>query len=146
MYRTGDLVRWRRDGQLEFIGRSDDQVKIRGQRAEPGETEAVLALHDSVAQVAVVPRRDRQGNTTLVAYVVAADGHDVWPAELIEFTRRALPGHLVPSAVVPLEWLPLTASGKLDRRMLSAPEPSSPSADAGRAMPGSRCCATCWPR
>ncbi|MFE9774066.1 amino acid adenylation domain-containing protein [Streptomyces sp. NPDC005931] len=121
MYRTGDVVRWRSDGQLEFIGRVDDQVKIRGQRAEPGETEAVLARHESVAQVAVIPRRDQQGDTTLVAYAVAADGHEVRPAELIESARRELPGHLVPSAVVALERLPLTASGKLDRRMLPAP-------------------------
>nr|URG41757.1 Pep28 [Streptomyces sp. NAK02211] len=121
MYRTGDLVRWRTDGQLEFVGRVDDQVKVRGQRAEPGETEAVLARHDSVAQVAVIPRKDQQGDTTLVAYTVAADGHEAQPAELVEFARRELPGHLVPSAVVPLERLPLTASGKLDRRMLPAP-------------------------
>ncbi|MFJ4581858.1 amino acid adenylation domain-containing protein [Streptomyces echinatus] len=121
MYRTGDLVRWRFDGQLEFVGRVDDQVKIRGQRAEPGEAEAVLARHDSVAQVAVIPRRDQQGDTMLVAYAVPVDGREAEPAELIEFARRELPGHLVPSAVVPLERLPLTASGKLDRRMLPAP-------------------------
>ena len=122
MYRTGDLVRWRSDGQLDFVGRVDDQVKIRGQRAEPGETEAVLARHAAVAQVAVVPREDQQGDTTLVAYAVAADGREAEPAELIEYARRELPGHLVPSAVVPLERLPLTASGKLDRRMLPAPD------------------------
>ncbi|WP_432074135.1 amino acid adenylation domain-containing protein [Streptomyces wuyuanensis] len=126
MYRTGDLVRWRSDGQLEFIGRVDDQVKIRGQRAEPGETEAALARHDSVAQVAVIPRRDQQGDTTLVAYAVAAEGHEAKPSELIDFARRELPGHLVPSAVVPLERLPLTASGKLDRRMLPAPGAEQP--------------------
>ncbi|WP_167532717.1 amino acid adenylation domain-containing protein [Streptomyces alboniger] len=121
MYRTGDLVRWGSDGQLEFVGRVDDQVKIRGQRAEPGETEAVLARHESVAQVAVIARKDEQGDTALVAYAVAAEGHEAEPAALIEFARRELPGHLVPSAVVPLERLPLTASGKLDRRMLPAP-------------------------
>ncbi|MFJ9476074.1 amino acid adenylation domain-containing protein [Streptomyces mirabilis] len=122
MYRTGDLVRWRFDGQLEFIGRVDDQVKIRGHRAEPAETEAVLARHGSVAQVAVLARQDRRGDTTLVAYAVPADGHEVRPAEMIEFARRELPGHLVPSAVVSLPRLPLNASGKLDRRMLPTPE------------------------
>ncbi|MFI8362582.1 amino acid adenylation domain-containing protein [Streptomyces sp. NPDC085612] len=131
MYRTGDLVRWRSDGQLEFVGRIDDQVKIRGQRAEPGETEAVLARHDGVAQVAVIPLRDQQGDTVLVAYAVAAEGHEAEPAELIDFARRELPGHLVPSAVVPLERLPLTASGKLDRRMLPAPGAVQPTGGRG---------------
>ncbi|RJQ75848.1 non-ribosomal peptide synthetase [Amycolatopsis panacis] len=122
MYRTGDLVRWRADGLLEFVGRVDDQVKIRGHRVEPGETEAVLARHESVAQVAVLARRDARDDTSLVAYLVPAGDQEIRPGELAAFARHELPGHQVPAAIVPLDRLPLNASGKLDRRQLPAPQ------------------------
>ncbi|MFJ8469693.1 non-ribosomal peptide synthetase [Streptomyces swartbergensis] len=120
MYRTGDLVRWTADGDLLYLGRTDDQVKVRGFRIELGEVEAALARHPQVAAAAArVVEHD--GHKRLVAYAVPRAGDTPAPADLRAFLARTLPDHLVPAAVVPLERLPLGATGKLDRRAL--PEP-----------------------
>ncbi|MFC3891190.1 amino acid adenylation domain-containing protein [Lentzea rhizosphaerae] len=116
MYRTGDLVRQGADGVVEFLGRADDQVKIRGFRVEPGEVRAVLADHPDVRQVEVVVREDRPGDKRLVAYVVGS------ARGVRDHARARLPEHLVPSAIVVLDALPRTDTGKLDRRALPAPE------------------------
>jgi amino acid adenylation domain-containing protein len=122
MYRTGDLVRWNADGQLEYLGRADDQVKIRGFRIELGEVEAVLGGQPGVAQAAVAVREDQPGDKRLAGYVVPAAGAVLDPAGLRAACGRVLPGYMVPAAVVVLDGLPLTGSGKLDRRALPAPE------------------------
>ncbi|MCX5046721.1 non-ribosomal peptide synthase/polyketide synthase [Aldersonia sp. NBC_00410] len=121
MYRTGDLVRWRRDGALEFVGRSDFQVKIRGFRVELGEIDAVLASHESVRFAVTLGSQLESGATVLVSYVQPAPGVVIDTAVLAGFAGDRLPGHMVPSAFVVIDEVPLTPIGKLDRKAL--PEP-----------------------
>ncbi|MFI2076598.1 amino acid adenylation domain-containing protein [Streptomyces triculaminicus] len=135
MYRSGDLARRRPDGTLEYFGRADHQVKIRGFRIELGEIEAVLADHPDVADAAVVVREDTPGDKRLVAYAVPA--RETTPARLREHAGTELPLHMVPSAVVLLDRLPLTANGKLDRKALPAPDLAG-AVTEGRAPRGPR--------
>ncbi|WP_228791182.1 amino acid adenylation domain-containing protein [Nocardia puris] len=120
MYRTGDLVRRRADdGALEYLGRSDFQVKIRGFRVELGEIDAALTAHPAVDYAATLGKVAPSGATVLVSYVLTST--DVDADELTAFVGATLPGHMVPSMIVPIDAIPLTANGKLDRRAL--PEP-----------------------
>ncbi|NLG50900.1 MAG: amino acid adenylation domain-containing protein, partial [Chloroflexi bacterium] len=122
LYRTGDLARFLGDGNIEFLGRADNQVKIRGFRVELGEIEAVLGQHPALADVAVTVAEDRPGNPRLVAYLVAADGQTPSAGELRRFLQERLPDYMVPSAYVPLDALPVTPNGKVDRKALPAPD------------------------
>ncbi len=117
LYRTGDLARWRPDGNLEYLGRTDHQVKIRGFRIELGEIEAALAGLPGVREAAVTLREDRPGDRRLAAYYVGGVSADT----LRESLRAKLPEPMVPSAFVALDAMPLTPSGKVDRRSLPAP-------------------------
>ncbi|MFL6233377.1 MAG: amino acid adenylation domain-containing protein, partial [Thermoanaerobaculia bacterium] len=113
LYRTGDLARWLIDGTVELLGRLDFQVKVRGYRIEPGEVEAALRRHPAVHEAVVMARGER-----LVAWVVA----DAEGPELQAFLGGLLPAALVPSAIVRLDGLPLTPTGKVDRRALPEPD------------------------
>lgn len=127
MYRTGDLVRWRHDGQAEFVGRVDDQVKVRGFRVELGEVEAVLSTLPGVAAAAVTV----VGGDRLVAHLVP-DGPEGLDGEAVRAAAAGLlPSYMQPSVYAPIDRLPLTKNGKLDRGRLPVPEVRS--AGAGRA-------------
>ncbi|MET7767094.1 amino acid adenylation domain-containing protein [Nocardia sp. NPDC005366] len=127
MYRTGDLVRWVRAAgtaaglRLEYIGRTDFQVKVRGQRIELGEIDAVLGRADGVEFAVTLGVRGPAGSTALAAYVVREPGVEVDIAALRAYAAESLPGYMVPSSIVVMDAIPLTAVGKLDRKAL--PEP-----------------------
>ncbi|WP_328467272.1 non-ribosomal peptide synthetase/type I polyketide synthase [Streptomyces sp. NBC_00448] len=121
LYRTGDLGHWDADGQIHLHGRADDQVKLRGHRIEPGEIEAHLAAMPEVAQACVAVRRDPSGEDLLCAYCVPADGAVLDHLTLRRRLAERLPTYLVPSHVVALPALPLTANGKVDTAALPAP-------------------------
>jgi amino acid adenylation domain-containing protein/non-ribosomal peptide synthase protein (TIGR01720 family) len=121
MYRSGDLARRRSDGGLAFLGRRDHQVKVRGHRVELGEIEAALSRHPGVRQAVVIARDEGDGRR-LVAYLVAEGEPAPAADELRGFLERRLPAPMLPAVFVTLTALPTTASGKVDRRALPAPE------------------------
>ncbi|MGW3962968.1 non-ribosomal peptide synthetase [Amycolatopsis sp. NPDC005003] len=131
MYRTGDRARLRSDGDLEFLGRLDSQLKVRGFRIEPAEVEAALTAHPAVEQAVVAVHQPADQDPRLVAYVV---GGPVSGKQLRGFLRDSLPSPLIPDVFVPLDVLPMTPSGKVDRRGLPAPEipPRVSTDDIGR--------------
>jgi amino acid adenylation domain-containing protein len=120
MYRTGDRVRYMPDGRLEFAGRLDYQVKIRGHRIELGEIEAVLDKHPSVRESVVVCREEKPGEKHLASYLVLKEESRPTVDELRVYLSEKLPEHMIPSAFVVLEHLPLNANGKVDRQALPA--------------------------
>ncbi len=121
MYRTGDLARHMNDGNMAFLGRNDAQVKVRGYRIELGEIEARLREHAAVRDAVVTARGDGAGRL-LVAYVTGYRADPALPSALRDHLSDRLPAYMVPSAFVRLESLPLTPSGKIDRRALPAPD------------------------
>jgi len=123
MYRTGDLARVHADGNLECLGRTDDQVKLRGFRIELGEVEARLREHPAVKHAVVRVRELAAGNRQLVAYVVPSAPGEFPFEELRAHAAEHLPDYMVPGVFVPVPFLPVTLSGKIDRNSLPAPEP-----------------------
>jgi amino acid adenylation domain-containing protein len=133
LYKTGDLVRYLADGNLEFIGRTDDQVKVRGFRIELGEIQHQLEQLPEVKTAVVIAREDEPGDKKLVAYVTLeenkhnpeAERNGEFTANLRHALQERLPAYMLPSAFVVLDRLPLTSSGKVDRKALPAPGDSS---------------------
>jgi amino acid adenylation domain-containing protein len=122
LYKTGDLVRYLSDGNIEFLGRIDHQVKIRGFRIELGEIEAVLRQNPAVQDAVVIGQEYDLHDKRLVAYVVPSQEQVLSTSELRSYLKQKLPDHMVPSAFVRLEALPLTPNDKVDRRALPMPD------------------------
>ena len=121
LFRTGDRARWREDGTIEFLGRLDAQVKVRGFRIEPAEVEMALEEHPDVLEAVVEARPDAAGERSLVAWIVPRDGARVPEEEIRRWALARLPRYMTPSAFVPVDALPLSASGKVDRKALPDP-------------------------
>ncbi|HEV8491010.1 MAG TPA: amino acid adenylation domain-containing protein, partial [Candidatus Angelobacter sp.] len=118
LYRTGDQCRWNSRGELEFVGRKDQQVKIRGYRIEIGEIEAVLKQHGGIRDAVVTVQEKESGDKLLVAHVVPTTSAELNIAGLRQYLQNRLPAYMVPSAFMPLDEIPLNASGKPDRQAL----------------------------
>jgi amino acid adenylation domain-containing protein len=134
IYRSGDLVRWQLDegdGEMVYMGRIDRQEKIRGFRVEPEEIETQLLKHESINEAVVIAGNEENGLRYLCAYMVPDTDRAVvnrkipTPADWREFLSRALPEYMIPSYFIPIDKVPLTPNGKLDRRALPAPEPQA---------------------
>jgi len=143
LYKTGDLVRYLPDGSVDFLGRLDYQVKVRGFRIELGEIEAVLLQHPAIRETVVVARQAGRGldedklsaPSRLVAYVVTAQESAPTVSELRRFLQAKLPDYMLPAAFVTLETLPLTPSGKIDRRALPVPDTTRPELEEAFVAP-----------
>jgi len=128
LYKTGDMARYLPDGNIEFLGRIDNQVKIRGFRIEIGEIETTLSQHPTVKETVVMVREDNPGNKYIVAYIVPESESEIAPEivpQLKQHLKEKLAEYMVPSAFVILPQLPLTPSGKVNRRGLPAPDIAS---------------------
>ncbi len=143
-YRTGDRVRWLPGGELEFLGRIDRQAKVRGFRIEPGEVEAALLAHPGVRDAAVVVRADAAGAARLIGYVAASEEERPSDEGLRAWLAARLPEYMVPSALVFLDALPLTPSGKTDRAALPAPELAAEGGFAAPRTPAEEVLAGVW--
>ena len=121
LYRSGDLVRWLPAGEIDCLGRIDHQVKLHGVRIELGEIEAVLFQHESVTAATVILDTETAGKEQLVAYVVPAKA-ELPVEDLKKFLATRLPPYMIPSIFIPLERIPVTAAGKVDKNALPSPE------------------------
>ena len=135
LYKTGDLVRYRTNGEIEFLGRLDDQVKLRGFRIELGEVEAALRRHPGVRECVAKIWGGEADQKRLVVYFVPAASTTVDVVELRSFLRSHLPEHMIPSAIIQLESLPLTVNGKVNRAALPPPDQARPDLKRGYIAP-----------
>ncbi|MCH9693207.1 MAG: amino acid adenylation domain-containing protein [Gammaproteobacteria bacterium] len=122
LYRTGDGARYRQDGSIEYQNRLDNQVKVRGNRIELGEIEATIAGDTAIRQTAVIVREDVKGDPRIVAYFELKAGMETSQAALRERLRSALPSYMIPQFLIPMESMPVTPNGKINRKALPIPK------------------------
>ena len=127
IYRTGDLARWRADGRIEYLGRIDTQVKIRGLRIELSEIESVMSGYPGMKMVAVADKRDENGRQYLVGYYTS--DANINESDLRKFLGNGLPRYMVPNYFMRLDAMPMTPSGKTDRKNLPVPDMSGEARD-----------------
>jgi amino acid adenylation domain-containing protein len=132
LYDTGDRVRRLPNGQIQYLGRRDTQVKLRGYRIELEEIEKTLLRYPGIERAIAIIREDRPGDQRLVAYTISRQVLDT--KSMLHTLGQSLPRYMLPNVIVPLETLPLTANGKIDRKRLPAPDWTSPSSEA-RTLP-----------
>ncbi|WP_432401626.1 amino acid adenylation domain-containing protein [Wukongibacter sp. M2B1] len=120
LYKTGDIGRWLENGNIEFYGRKDYQVKIRGHRIELEEIETRILKHPKVKEAVVVDKAEATGEKTLCGYIVFEGGTKA--GELREYLQEYLPGYMIPTYIVPIEKMPLSPNGKVDRKALPEPD------------------------
>lgn len=136
MYLTGDLARWLPDGNIEYLGRTDHQVKIRGLRIELGEIENRLQSYNAIKEAVVVVKEGKDGAKYLCGYVVTQE-EELDVAAVRTYLAQELPDYMLPAHIIRMEKLPLTSSGKVDRKMLPDPE-HSVATDAEYEAPGNQ--------
>jgi amino acid adenylation domain-containing protein len=126
LYLTGDLGSLSERGLLRYLGRKDFQIKIHGFRVDAGEIEAALVGHADVKEAVVVSLQDQSGNNELAGYVVPRNGNTVDSSVLRKFLAQSLPDYMVPRYIISLDHIPLTATGKVDRKALPTPDKDRP--------------------
>lgn len=122
MYRTGDLVRLLPTGVIEFVGRKDSQIKVRGFRIELGEIETVLSNHTSIQEAVIIAKKMADGNNHLFAYYTVASGMRLEENLLRDYLANLLPDYMVPEQFIELQEMPLSPTGKIDRKHLASLE------------------------
>src|SRR5689334_703632 len=137
IYRTGDLARYRADGAIEYLGRIDQQVKLRGFRVELGDVEAVLLRHPAVKEAVAMISAESPGDQRLIVYIVPVNGTLPSTPQLQRFLKQTLPEYMIPSSFIPLDSIPLTSNGKVDRRRLPALDKKRPELEHGFIAPRS---------
>ena len=122
LYRTGDVARYLNNGDLEYLNRADSQVKIRGFRIELGDIESTIAQYDGIQENIVIIREDQPNQKRLVAYYIPVAGQEIEHEALKKFLQDKLPEYMIPLAFVPLDSFPLTATMKVNRKLLPVPD------------------------
>jgi len=136
LYLTGDVSRFLNDGKIDFLGRADRQIKLRGYRIELGEIEVALELHPAIRQAAVILREERGGDHRLAAYIECEPGSTLTASETREFLADRLPEYMIPADFVMLESLPMTTTGKINRKGLPLLEQSRGDVERTVEAPG----------